>query len=237
MLAHLLDLVYPPLCLACGDTLGATGSTSSDSGHAAMVLCLYCSVNLAEPFGILPYAKLAGRLPLGVVYARFGFVVGGPVQALLHGLKYRYAPAACKSMGYEIGRGVAEQIRSEGSISTPDFVSYVPMHRAKERKRGYNQARLLGEGVAESTGWPLSDLLMKTTASDTQTRRTRIERYLNLARGFALNPVLDKNSIKGKHVLVVDDVLTTGATLEQACQPLVEAGVGVISIAVLANVA
>jgi predicted amidophosphoribosyltransferase len=221
-----LGLFFPNLCLGCERELVA------GERH----VCLVCLEGQARPKGEdltnnEVAQKLWGRLPLNGALALWSFTTGSAAQHIIHKLKYEHRPGACQYMGRYLGRNIQEQSAGEQLWHA---VAYVPMHPAKERSRGYNQARLLAEGVASVLGLPVVHALDKHVKTASQTRLGRLARWENARRSFrqrrgGYNPA-------GQNVLLVDDVLTTGATLEGAAQPLLAAGVEHIGIAVLANV-
>jgi ComF family protein len=119
-----------------------------------------------------------------------------------------------------------------GRFDDIDLLVPLPLFAARERKRGYNQAAVICKGISEAMDLPVrKDIISRGMQTDTQTQRTRIERWQNITGGFVLN---DLSSIEGKHLLLVDDVITTGATLEACGQELLKAEGARLSIAALA---
>ncbi|MBE7177092.1 MAG: ComF family protein [Mucilaginibacter polytrichastri] len=151
-----------------------------------------------------------GRVPIKHAISVFVFSKGGSVQKLLHALKYDHAQAA----GVFLGRIAGKKIRDSGWFSTPDFIIPVPLHPKRLRQRGYNQSLLIAQGISEVLNVPvLENVLVRQSNTATQTKRSRFERFINMQDSFK---VLSTAEISGKHLLLVDDILTTGATLE-AC--------------------
>jgi predicted amidophosphoribosyltransferase len=110
------------------------------------------------------------------------------------------------------------------------------MHAAKLRRRGYNQAELLARGFAQEAGLPLFEGLSKLHKTESQTRKGRAARVENQRGAFGVAAKLNvNNALEGRHILLIDDVVTTGATIEQAAIPLVEAGARLVSVAAIAN--
>ena len=131
-----------------------------------------------------------------------------------------------------MGRQLGLHLINSGLFDDVDLLIPVPLHRSKERRRGYNQSLLLCEGIAQTFPRPIvSGNLIRTRHTESQTHKTRIERLDNMKGVFALkNP----DELKGKHILLIDDVITTGATTE-ACWMALRSVEGVqISIASLA---
>lgn len=153
--------------------------------------------------------RLWGRLPLVAGAAFFYFSRQSKVQRTLHELKYRNNPEIGRKLGVEFGRKLhqVEQYR------TVDAIVPVPLHPKKQRSRGYNQSTLFAQGIAEILGVPvLEQALKRRQFTGSQTRKRRLERHTNVDQVFE---VAQPHAIQGKHILLVDDVLTTGATLEE----------------------
>ncbi len=202
---HFLDLVYPNLCLACWRHL----SSRRD------VLCLHCAYQLPQTRYHLepdnPFTeRFWGRLRLEQGAALFHYVKGGRVQKLVHQLKY----GGRRDVGRRLGERYGRQLAETPHFREIDLIVPVPLHPRKKHRRGYNQSDLFAAGLAESLSAPWRpDVLRRTTFTDTQTSKSRLERLENVLQAFEL---ADEPAVAGKHVLLVDDVMTTGATLE-AC--------------------
>lgn len=188
-------------------------------------ICLACTADLprtqelGDPLG--PVERVFhGRLRLVAAGAFLQFRPGGTVQRMLHRLKYN----GDEEVGLELGRHMAEDALRSGRFATVDAFLAVPLHRRKQRQRGYNQSQVLVEGMRER--WPLPSLhteLVRRVHTGSQTRRGRMDRWLNVKEAFALR---DPDRLRNKHVLIVDDVVTTGATIE-GCARLLENVAGV----------
>lgn len=139
------------------------------------------------------------------------------MQHLMHQLKYR----GNKAVGLYLGRMMGRALQSSNRFRYVDALIPLPLFPARERKRGYNQAALLCEGMAEVMEVPvLKDVVSRTTHNESQTKKSRIERWLNMEGRFEL---INPQAIEGKQVLLVDDVVTTGATLEACGAALLQA--------------
>lgn len=150
-----------------------------------------------------------GRLPLTNAAAQFYFTKESLMQHLMHQLKYK----GNKELGRQLGRIMGEQLKKSGRF-TVDALIPLPLFPVKERKRGYNQATILCEGIAEILQVPILDkAIIRPQHTETQTKKGRIERWKNMEGKFVLTTPA---AIRNKHLLLVDDVITTGATLE-AC--------------------
>jgi ComF family protein len=221
----MFSLFFPDLCLGCDAELGLGEKN----------LCSKCQKPIEQgPFSITetPVAqKLWGRLPISGGAALWSFLDGGAPQHIIHRLKYENRPQACVYAGRLLGK----QILALTQNTPPwDAVAYVPMHPAKERKRGYNQAKKIAQGVCRELNLPLAEAIAKKEETRSQTRLGRLARWQNTFQAFGRKK--SNLALEGMSVLLVDDVITTGATLEAAAQPLLAAGVKDIGIAVLANV-
>jgi ComF family protein len=214
----LLDLLYPPRCLGCG----------ARPESAALPLCPRClqSMERAPEMGV---AARLDRLPAGHglfehLLALWVFDRGGTLQAVQHALKYGDRPRYAVALGRLVGRAYAE------AAPSPDGVVPVPLHRTRELERGYNQSRMLADGVAEALGVPLRPaLLTRPKPTRSQTNLSREERWRNVRDAFAAEP-----ACAGGHWLLVDDVLTTGSTAVAAGRTLSDAGAAAVSLATLA---
>ena len=167
-----------------------------------------------------------GRLPLVGATAQFYFTRESLVQHLLHQLKYK----GNKDLGLQLGRIMGEQLRLSGRFDADALVA-LPLFPAKERKRGYNQAAVLCEGMADILHIPVLDkVVIRPQHTSTQTLKGRIERWSNMEGKFIL---ADPGVARNRHILLVDDVVTTGATLEACGNELLQGENTRLSIAAL----
>ena len=220
---NIFHLLYPDICIGCGSDLM--------SGHN--VLCADCMGQLPET-GFFEYENnpvekiFRGRLPLATASAHTYFTKDSVVQRLLHSLKYGNNKDAGRYMGRLMGRKLKTcQWNSDLFALIP-----LPLHFAKEKKRGYNQAELICEGMSSEMGVPvLSDVMVRRKNTATQTHKTRLERWNNIESKFEL---LKPAGIMNRHILLVDDVITTGATLEACGSALLQTKGVRLSIAAFA---
>ena len=198
------QLTYPSLCIACGRSMQAGQSCFCAScRHLVPTSDMYSRQE--NEFT----QRLWGRLPLLSGAAFFYFSRHSPVQRAMHQLKYRNNPEVGRKMGMEVGR----KLRETEQYKTVEAIVPVPLHPDKERARGYNQSTMFAQGIAEALSVPVLDqVLQRRQFTGTQTRKRRLERHTNVNQVFA---IAQPSSIRGKHILLVDDVLTTGATLEE----------------------
>ena len=158
--------------------------------------------------------------------AQFYFTKESLMQHLMHQFKYKRN----RELGLQLGRIMGEQIKKSGRFEADTLVP-LPLFPAKEKRRGYNQATLLCEGMAKTMKIPVLDkVLTRPQHTETQTKRGRIERWKNMEGKFFLS---DQAAIRNKHLLLVDDVITTGATLEASGNELLKAEGVRLSVATL----
>ena len=164
-----------------------------------------------------PVAQLFwGRVPLEAAGALLRFNTGGKVQHMLHRLKYK----GDRHVGMGMGRLMGEEAQASPLFSSVDTVMAVPLHPRKERARGFNQAQVLADGLRQT--WPLKPAgneLLRVLHTSSQTKRSRMDRWQNVQQAFAIGRT---KTLDNAHVLLVDDVVTTGATLESCARALLE---------------
>ncbi|CAN5895370.1 ComF family protein [soil metagenome] len=219
------SLFFPNLCAAC-------------NGHllrGEVAICTACLMDCPRTFDEHdpvdnPVARVFwGRVQLQSAASLFVFTKGGKVQELIHNLKYN----GRKDAGIAAGKLFGNDLQNLTPFNTIDAVIPVPLHRDKFRKRGYNQAACFGEGLAQALNIPMYDHgILRLNATETQTRKNRGERWENVEDVFAANK---KIKLEGKHILLVDDVITTGATIEACAIPLLELPGTKVSVVSLAS--
>jgi ComF family protein len=222
ILQDLAGLFLPRRCSGCDQALMAFEHS----------LCEECVADLPRLRGHDdPENKVEqvfrGRLRLNAASAFLQFTKNGMVQNMLHRLKYK----GDRDLGLELGRRMAADVMSSRRFADVDTALAVPLHPRKQRQRGFNQSQVLVDGMLEV--WPLQRTargeLLRVTHTSSQTRRGRLDRWSNVKEAFLL---AHPDSLKNAHVLLVDDVVTTGATLEGCAKAL--AHVPGIRISVLA---
>lgn len=201
----LLWILFPPSCPACNQILLRT-----EAG-----ICTRCRQQLIrqsyQDDSILNL-KIRAEVAVAGVYALFPFQQHGRIQQLLHNLKYEYRPR----VGELLGQWLGEQLTHFGWAAEADLIIPVPLHKNKLRKRGYNQAAVIGKGISRQIDKPLEEnILLRARMTATQTRKNRLQRWLNVSNAFRLGEGREAE-LKDKVVILLDDVITTGATLE-AC--------------------
>jgi len=219
----LVALLFPNLCNACGTPL-------FQNEH---VICTKCSYDLPfTDYHIHAENRVAkqlwGRLTLNAAMAMLYFRKGAKVQNLIHNLKYNNKT----DVGIMLGNLLGERLKDSPLYRDIDIIIPVPLHQKKFRLRGYNQSTFIAQGISEKMDIMYTEnILLRTISTESQTRKSRYNRYENMKDVFE---VKDAKSIIGKHILLVDDVITTGATLEACANQLLENGVSKVSIAALA---
>jgi len=164
-----------------------------------------------------------GRIPVQFAASLFYFTKGSTVERLMHQLKYR----GKKEVGMYCGRLMGHAFTKSTFSEQIDFLVPLPLFKRKEHQRGYNQAKLICDGLGEFLQLPVStEIIERVEATETQTHKNRVERWQNMQGRFK---VKESSAIQNKHLILVDDVITTGATLESCAQELVKAG-AVVSI-------
>jgi ComF family protein len=218
-----ISLLFPRLCYACGNHLLRNES----------LICTECYVVIPRTNYHLtddnPVARLFwGRCQIERAAAFSYYNRGSRIRKLIHNLKYN----GIKEIGYELGRIYGLSLKNSDFVNDVDLIIPVPLHPAKERVRGFNQSEIISRGLADALLCPVDcSALARITVSATQTKRSRYERWTNVEGIFSVS---DTELIKGKHILLVDDVITTGSTIESCAIELLKTEGVRISVAALA---
>ena len=205
ILNELSYFFFPNVCAVCGEELL----------HAEKSICLRCLYKLPRTHNFREEENaaeklMAGRIPFERIASFCVYTKGGMLPPLIHQLKYYHNPA----IGVLLGRLYGEDLRGSDFLKPVDMIVPVPLHPRKEKSRGYNQAAMIAQGLSDATSLPLSvGNLVRMVYNPTQTKRTRTQRWENVRDIFE---VKEPATFAGKHLLLVDDVVTTGSTLE-AC--------------------
>jgi Predicted amidophosphoribosyltransferases len=208
----ILHILFPHVCDGCG----------SDIIDEESSLCMKCIAEMPETNFHLhannPIEKIFwGRLPIISATAQYYFVKESLMQHLMHQLKYK----GNKELGKQLGRLMGYDLQKTSRFKTVNYLVPLPLFPSKEKRRGYNQAAILCEGIAEVMNVEiLRDVITRTQFTETQTRKGRIERWQNIEGKFEL---MRPEKIRDKNILLVDDVITTGATLEACGHELLQA--------------
>jgi len=223
LLEDFLSLLFPRLCYGCGNHLMRNEN----------LICTECYVVIPRTgFHTKPDNPVAqlfwGRCKIEKAAAFSYYIKGSRIRNLIHNLKYK----GIKEIGPELGSIYGQSLKSSGFISGIDVIIPVPLHPLKKRKRGFNQSELISEGLSAVSGIPVDvNSLVRSAGSETQTKRSRYERWENVEGIFQ---VTDWDLLKGRHILLVDDVITTGSTIESCVSELLKVEgvrVSVVSLA------
>lgn len=223
LLSDFSGLFFPGLCVTCGQRL-----VSQEE-----YVCMACWHDLPMTnFHLMPDNKVAklfwGRLHIENATAFFSYKKGSKYQQIIHSVKYK----GLKELGFVTGKKFGFYLSESDDFKNIDVIVPVPLHRKKEKKRGYNQSECIAQGIAEVLEKPVAtNNLYRKVHTSTQTRKNRFERWQNVEDIFE---VRNKDEFVGKHVLLIDDVVTTGSTLEACACPLLELPEIKVSIATLA---
>ena len=209
---RLLDFISPRCCVVCGHRL----SVSEE------IICVRCNFHLPRTgFQRNPYenemAKLFwGQIPIERATSLFYYEAHAETANILYELKYRDHP----EIGEVMGRMLAKEIQPSGFFDGIDEIIPIPLAKKRLRQRGYNQSMEIARGVSEMTGLPILNKVVERTAFEgSQTRKGRWGRNENVEYVFKL---ADGSAIRGKHLLLIDDVVTTGATIIACAKELLK---------------
>ena len=225
LISDFVSLVFPRTCLACVEPLARGEDHICTGCRAQLPYTDYHKLPEREN----PLARrFWGKVPVRHALSYLRFLRHGRVQHLLHQLKYQ----GQREVGLVLGRWYGTELATHGLAADFDLVVPVPLHPRKLAKRGFNQSDTFAEGLALGLAVPWSaTALRRTEHTASQTRKSRTERWLNVATVFE---VAEPALLLGKRVLLADDVLTTGATLEACAAVLLAAGCAEVSIATIA---
>ncbi|MCF6332033.1 MAG: ComF family protein [Draconibacterium sp.] len=217
------ELFFPSLCIACGDRL-----VSQEK-----FLCINCWHDLpVTNFHLKDENKVAqlfwGRVEIENATAFFSYKKGSKYRQLIHFIKYK----GLKELGFETGRKFGFALLDSDRFKEVDLIVPVPLHPQKQKMRGFNQSEWIAKGIGWSLQRPVSSgNLFRQVHTSTQTQKNRFERWQNVEGIFG---VKNQNEFDGKHILLIDDVVTTGSTLEACAYQLLKLENIKVSIATLA---
>ncbi|WP_242921670.1 ComF family protein [Pontibacter liquoris] len=226
MFEDLLTLLFPESCYACNGAMA----------RGERYICTSCNVKLPYTnFHVHGATELNplqrrfwGKVPVRFAFAYFYFIPKGRVQRLLHKLKYKGA----QDLGEHLGQRYGTLLSDYHYQQQFDLIVPVPLHKYKLRRRGYNQSDAFAKGLASAMqlAWS-SKVLVRLVDTATQTKKNRLDRWENVEQVFG---VAQPEQVQGKRILVVDDVMTTGATLEACAVELLKAGATEVSVVAIA---
>lgn len=219
----LMHLFFPHICPGCGSDVLQTDET----------ICFTCFNQLPfTRFENIPNNKTErifhGRIGISCATSLLYFTKDSIVQQLMHALKYD----GNQQVGLYLGRSMGKTLQASTRFQQIDMIIPLPLFKEKEKKRGYNQSAVLCEGIGLETGLSIiTDNVKRTIHTETQTKKHRRERWQNVEGIFEAS---DRDSLQGKNILLVDDVVTTGATLEACATAILQIPGAKVSIATLA---
>jgi ComF family protein len=222
-LKDFISLIYPHQCVSCDKTMY----------NLKNCICVSCQYKLPKTNFHLEKDNIVAKIFWGKVdiYRAMSFCFfekDGRVQSLVHALKYKGNSA----VGVEVGEIYGVDLKQSGILLDVEYIIPVPLHAKKMKTRGYNQAESFGIGLAKGMEIEcLPNVLVRKKHTETQTKKSQFERWLNVDSVF---DVEDYEKLKGKHVLLVDDVVTTGSTLEACTHSLLQVQNIKVSIATIA---
>ncbi len=207
----MVDVFYPEACAGCQQPLVKNEN----------LLCTPCLAELPRT----GYQRVAdnpvlqlfyGRCKLEKAMAFLNFEKGGQVQRIMHSFKYRNRP----EIGLRLATLLSLEVLPCGFFDNIDLLIPIPLHPKKLKSRGYNQSEVIARGVSEVSGIPLSgEHLLRQTHSQSQTRKSRFARWRNVESIFRLNR---PDELRQRHLLLIDDVITTGSTVEASADKLLQ---------------
>ena len=220
---RLLDLISPRLCVVCGQRLTVSEET----------ICTRCNLHLPRTgFQQDPYENEMAKLfwhqiPIERATALFYYESHSDTANIIYMLKYNNHP----EIGEVIGRMTARELQTNDFFDGIDAIVPVPLAKKRLRQRGYNQSMEIAKGISEMTGLPIyNKVVRRNTFEGSQTNKGRWERNENVEKVFEL---IDSETVHGKHLLIVDDVVTTGATVIACAKELCKAGNVKVSVLAL----
>ena len=219
----LLHVFFPHVCTGCG----------SDIIDSTNMLCLRCLAelpltNFAEQPGNPVEQKFYGRMPVRHATSSYYFAKNSIIENLVYQLKYR----GNKDIGFYLGKLMGEHLSQSPRFQSIDAIIPLPLNKRREKMRGYNQAAFIANGISAEWDKPVWEKeVIRKVYTETQTKRDRISRWENMKNAFG---IANSDKLRAKHLLLVDDVITTGASLEACGMEMLKVEGVTISVAALA---
>lgn len=216
------QLIFPEICFSCGKILV----------KGEELICLECTYHLPktnyyQEIENPVHQIFWGRIEIKKATALYFFEKGGLLQKLIHQLKYE----GKKEIGYALGKNMGIHLKKADFTSDIDLIIPIPIHDKRRHERGYNQSEWIGKGLCEISGIEIDTTsVIRIKETKTQTKKTRDERWENVQSIFK---VTDPKKLNNKHILIIDDILTTGATIEACAAEIKSQTQALISIATI----
>jgi len=222
MFSDFLSLIFPDTCIGCNNPLV----------KGEKLLCIKCKFSLPETNYHLEeindlHKRFAGKIAINRAFAYLTYIKDGLGQKIIYTIKYKGVKEGASLMGELYGQCLA-QANLQRHI---DLIVPVPLHIKKLRKRGFNQSEWFAKGLSAELGIPYKEVLLRTEQKISQTLQSRVARWSNVKEIYKLRK---DASIAGLRILLVDDVITTGATMEVCANELLKMGAKEVSIAAIA---
>lgn len=203
-----LRMIYPECCEVCGCALV----------HGEEAICTGCDMAMprcnihTQPFNTI-HQRIAGHTPIDKAAGYFYYHRGTPYTRPILAAKYKGRPKT----GRILAKKFATELSEDNFFNDIDLIIPVPLHRTKRLKRGYNQAEHIARGLSDVTGISIGNNLVSLKAHSTQTRKNAYERWKN---SLDIYSVINPDELRGKHILIVDDIITTGSTMAACCKAI-----------------
>lgn len=220
-LSDLLNILFPQVCEVCGATLV----------EGERVVCLQCLARMPRLYFHRqpehPFVRRMAAAKVKSVASMFAYVKNDSYARMIQTAKYNNRP----DIAYNLASAFASELKNEGFFSGIDAILPVPMYAWKQVRRGFNQADEIARGISDITGIPVWNNLVAMRPHQSQTTRNAVERAANAAGIYA---VVEADRLNGRHVLIVDDVITTGSTILGCCDAVMKASTAEVSVLSLA---
>lgn len=220
-ISDLIDLIFPRHCIVCGEVL-------SPQEKDICLNCLYLLPKVEQIHRNEIEKVFWGSIDIVHATSYIYYRKGSPYNGILHAMKYKNRP----EVGERIAIMAVEELKESGFFDSIDAIVPLPLSKKKQHQRNYNQCDFIADGLSKATGIPvLKKCVTRTVANETQTHKSRDERWRNVEGIFS---IVKPEVLEGKHILLIDDILTTGATLTSCAAAIQEKANCKISIFTLA---
>lgn len=211
ILSHFFELFFPRLCVCCQNRLTTT----------EQYICINCHLELPKTNHLSQANNklediFAGRFPFIQIASFAYFSKEGLIQKIIHEIKYKNNP----DLAIYIGTLCGKEIKKNKAFQNIDLIIPIPLHKNRLKTRGYNQSLLIAQGISKTVNRPINDsALIRKIDNPSQTKNTRLERWKNTSEIFE---VVDSSIFENKHILIIDDVITTGSTIDVCAKLILE---------------